>query len=137
MIRESQEDFLATLKSHAPDPKKPLASMRKDLSAFYAGMQEETVLGSDHHLESVAIRDGLHGIWISLPDSLTERVVLFFHGGGFTTGSTDSHLGLCIRLARASRAVGIHGKVIGSRREAVGEAPVGAVDAARIRQAGQ
>lgn len=104
MIRESQEDFLATLKSHAPDLKQPLASVRKDLSAFYAGMQEETVLGSDHHLESVAIRDGLRGIWISLPDSLTERVVLFFHGGGFTTGSTDSHLGLCIRLARASRA---------------------------------
>ena len=96
MIRESQEDFLATLKSHAPDLKQPLASVRKDLSAFYAGMQEETVMGSDHHIEGVAITDGLRGIWVSLPESLTERVVLFFHGGGFTTGSTDSHLGLCI-----------------------------------------
>jgi epsilon-lactone hydrolase len=104
MIRESPEDFLATLKSHAPDLKKPLASVRQDLSVFYAALQEETVMGSDHHLEGVAIRDGLRGIWVSLPDSLTERVVLFFHGGCFTTGSTDSHLGLCIRLARASRA---------------------------------
>jgi acetyl esterase/lipase len=104
MIREPPEDFLATLKSHAPDLKKPMASVRQELSAFYAGMQEETVLGSDHRLEGVAIRDGLRGIWVSLPDSLTERVVLFFHGGGFTTGSTDSHLGLCIRLSRASRA---------------------------------
>jgi epsilon-lactone hydrolase len=104
MIRESPEDFLLTLKSHAPDAKLPAASVRKDLSAFYAGLQEETVMGSDHHLEGVAIRDGLRGIWVSLPDSLAERVVLFFHGGEFTTGSTDSHLGFCIRLARASRA---------------------------------
>jgi monoterpene epsilon-lactone hydrolase len=104
MIRESPEDFLLTLKSHAPPINQPLPSVRKDLSAFYAGMQEETVMGSDHHIEGVAIRDGLRGIWVSLPDSLPERVVLFFHGGCFTTGSTDSHLGLCIRLARASGA---------------------------------
>jgi len=104
MIRESPEDFLATLKARMPDPEKPLAAIRQDLSAFYAGMQEQTVMGSDHHIEGVSIANGLRGIWVSLPESLTERVVLFFHGGCFTTGSTDSHLGLCIRLARASRA---------------------------------
>ena len=104
MIREPPEDFLAILKSHTPDSKQPLAVVRQDLSAFYAAMQEETVLGSDHHLEQVTIREGLRGIWVSLPDSLPDRVVLFFHGGGYTTGSTDSHLGLCIRLARASQA---------------------------------
>jgi acetyl esterase/lipase len=104
MIRESPEDLLTTLKSHVPDPTQPLAAVRKDLSVFYAGLQEEIVMGSDHHLEGVSIRNGLRGIWLSLPDSPSDRVVLFFHGGTFTTGSTDSHLGLCIRLARASRA---------------------------------
>jgi len=104
MIREPPEDLLTTLKSHYPDAKQPLAAVRKDLSAFYAGMQEETVMGSDHHLEGVSIQNGLRGIWVSLPECLTDRVILFFHGGCFTTGSTDSHLGLCIRLARASRA---------------------------------
>jgi len=104
MNRNPPEDFLATLKSHSPDPKKALSSVRQDLAVFFAGLQEEAVLGSDHHLESVAIRDGLRGIWISLPESLGDRVVLFFHGGSFTTGSTDSHLGFCIRLARASCA---------------------------------
>jgi acetyl esterase/lipase len=102
MIRESPDNLLAILKSHEPNPAQPLASVRQDLSAFYAGMQEETVMGSDHHLERVPIRDGLKGIWVSLPESRPERVVLFFHGGCFSTGSTDSHLGLCIRLARAS-----------------------------------
>ncbi len=104
MIRESPEDFLRTLKSHEPDLQQPLASLRTDLSVFYAGLQEKTVMESDHHVEGVSIHNGLRGIWVSLPDSLSERVVLFFHGGFFTTGSTDSHLGLCIRLARASRA---------------------------------
>jgi len=104
MIRESPEDFLCTLKSHEPDLQQPLASIRKDLSVFYAGLQEKTVMESDHHVEGVSIHNGLRGIWVSLPDSLRERVVLFFHGGFFNTGSTDSHLGLCIRLARASRA---------------------------------
>lgn len=104
MIRESPEDFLRTLKSHEPDLQQPLASLRKDLSVFYAGLQEKTVMESDHHVEGVSIHNGLRGIWVSLPDSLGERVVLFFHGGFFTTGSTDSHLGLCIRLARATRA---------------------------------
>lgn len=104
MIRESPEDILLTLKSHEPDLQQPYSVVRKDLSLFYAGMQERTVMESGHHVEGVSIHGGLRGVWVSLPDSLTERVVLFFHGGGFTTGSTDSHLGLCIRLARASRA---------------------------------
>jgi len=105
MIREPpEEDLLALLRSHEPDSRKPLASTRKEYSAFYAEMQEETVMGSDHQIERVMIRDGLNGIWVSLPDSLTNRVILFFHGGGFTLGSTDSHLGLCIRLAAVSQA---------------------------------
>jgi acetyl esterase/lipase len=104
MIHESPEDFVTLIRSHAPDPKKLLASVRQDMSAFYAAMQEETVMRSDHDLERVSIRDGLKGIWITLPGIFSDRVVLFFHGGDFTLGSADSHLGLCIRLARASRA---------------------------------
>lgn len=104
MIRESPDDLLATLKSHAPDPNRPAASLRQEDSAFYAGMQEETVMGSDHNLESVTIQNGLRGIWVTLPESPAGRVILFFHGGCFTSGSTDSHLGFCIRLARASCA---------------------------------
>ena len=104
MIREPPEDFLATLKAHAPDSKQPLASVRQELSVFYAGLQEQTVMDPITISRGCRSQNGLRGIWVSLPDSLTERVVLFFHGGCFTTGSTDSHLGLCIRLARASRA---------------------------------
>ncbi len=104
MIPEPPEDFFETLRSHAPDPGAPLATVRRNLSAFYAGLEEETVMKSGHHIEGVAIRDGLRGTWISVPESCTDRVVLFFHGGCFSTGSTDSYLGFCIRLAAATRA---------------------------------
>jgi epsilon-lactone hydrolase len=104
MIREPPEDLLPVLKSHTPDDKQPLATVRRDLSLFYAAMQEETVMGSDHQLERVVIREGLSGLWVTLPGLFADRVVLFFHGGTFSLGSADSHLGLCIRLARASGA---------------------------------
>jgi acetyl esterase/lipase len=54
--------------------------------------------------ERVEISKGVYGYWISVPESVTGHTILFFHGGGFTLGSTKDHLGLCIRIARAARA---------------------------------
>ncbi|MGA2122117.1 MAG: alpha/beta hydrolase [Methanoregula sp.] len=67
-------------------------------------MQEEIVEEGGHTVEKVAIRDGLYGYWVTVPESAQDYAVLFFHGGGFTMGSTEDHLGLCIRLARAARS---------------------------------
>ncbi len=50
------------------------------------------------------IHPGLQGSFISVPESTTDRVVLFLHGGGFTAGSTEDHLGTCARIARAAKA---------------------------------
>jgi len=104
MIRESPDELLSIIRSHAPDLKKPLAAVREDFSSFYAGMQEEIVMEGAHSVEQVAIRNDLNGYWVSVPESSQDFAILFFHGGGFTRGSTADHLGLCIRLARAARA---------------------------------
>ncbi|MGA2917517.1 alpha/beta hydrolase [Methanoregula sp.] len=104
MIRVSADEFLAVVKSHTPDPKKSLADVRQDFSAFYEEMQEEITGAGAHTIIRAAIRDGLNGHLITVPESEPGYVVLFFHGGGFTLGSTADHLGLCIRLARAARA---------------------------------
>jgi acetyl esterase/lipase len=74
--------------------------MREEFSALYGGFQtpEQPVM------ERVMIRDGLDGFWITVPESLPERTLLFFHGGGFFSGSTRDHLGLCTNLARACRS---------------------------------
>jgi epsilon-lactone hydrolase len=103
MICDSPDEFLALIKEHSPDPKKPVPLLRQELSAFYQEMQEEIVREGTHQLERVPLPDGVTGTWISLPEIAADRVILFFHSGGFTLGSTDDHLGLCIRLARAAR----------------------------------
>lgn len=104
MIRDSPDELLSIIRSHAPDPKKPLSAVREDYAGFYAEMQEEIVAEGGHAMEKVAIRADLSGYWVSVPESSPDYVVLFFHGGGFSLGSTADHLGLCIRLARAARA---------------------------------
>ena len=102
MISDPDRDLLPLIRSNAPDPKKPLPAVRLELSAFYREMQEEAFSDGDYQVERANMKEGPACYWITLPGIPSDRVILFFHGGGFTTGSTDDHLGLCIRLARAA-----------------------------------
>lgn len=47
---------------------------------------------------------GVPSDWVSVKASKPERVVLYFHGGGYVMGSRNSHRGLAGRIARASQA---------------------------------
>ncbi|MCX6697016.1 MAG: alpha/beta hydrolase [Methanoregula sp.] len=100
MIRETHEDFLSIIKSYSPDPNQPIAVVRKDFSAFFENFQH----GERPLVEPVEIHKDLKGFWCSVPESLPDRTILFFHGGGFTVGSTQDHLGLIARIAHAARA---------------------------------
>lgn len=102
MIHDPHEDLLEVIRSHAPDPTKPLSAVRGEFSAFYDEVQAEA--GEPPFTERVVIGGGVQGFWISVPQAMPDRTVLFFHGGGFTFGSTADHLGLCTRIARAARA---------------------------------
>jgi len=55
-------------------------------------------------MEPVNITKDLKGYWCSVPESRRDRTLLFFHGGEFTAGSTEDHLGLIARLATAAHA---------------------------------
>ena len=102
MIPNKSADLLTRLKSNAPDFRKPVSLVRQDSSAFISEMQdEESELPAT---ESVEIARGLRGYWISSPEAVTDQTVLFFHGGGVNLGSTQDHLGLCARLAKAAQA---------------------------------
>ncbi len=46
---------------------------------------------------------GVSAEWISVPESIHEKVMLYFHGGGYVAGSINSHREYCVRLARASK----------------------------------
>jgi monoterpene epsilon-lactone hydrolase len=102
MISDSTVDLLTLIKSHIPDQKKPISLVRQDYSAFYENMQDDR--GEYMITERVEFSKGVYGYWISVPEAVTGHTILFFHGGGFTLGSTKDHLGLCTRIARAARA---------------------------------
>jgi acetyl esterase/lipase len=52
---------------------------------------------------------GVPSVWFAEAGSDSERAVLYFHGGGYTAGSTTSHGSLCRRLAVATgvRVLGV------------------------------
>ena len=102
MISDQPIDVLADLKARLSDPRKPVSVMRQDFSALYEEMGADD--GEPAGIESVEITKVLQGYWITVPEAITDRIILFFHGGGFSLGSTKDHLGLCIRIARASQA---------------------------------
>ena len=54
----------------------------------------------DIHFEQVKLHT-LPACWVSAPHVNKNRVILFFHGGGFTIGSTHSHRDFLGRLSRA------------------------------------
>ncbi len=100
MIRETPEDFVTIIRSYSPDIKKPVAEVRKDFAAFFATFQH----GERPLVEPVVIQKDLMGFWCSVPESLQDRTILFFHSGEFTMGTTEDHLGLIARIATAARA---------------------------------
>jgi acetyl esterase/lipase len=42
--------------------------------------------------------------WVVPPGADTERVLLYFHGGGYVMGSINTHRAMVARMARAARA---------------------------------
>ncbi|NMB79814.1 MAG: alpha/beta hydrolase [Methanomicrobiales archaeon] len=104
MIHNAPDELLTLLKENAPDNNLPTPTLRKSYSDLYKEVQSEALAANDYQLESVPLANGATGTWITLPGVFSGRVILFFHGGGFTLGSTEDHLGLCVRLARASLA---------------------------------
>jgi len=102
MTRQTPADLLTIIRSFVPDMTKPIATVRKDFSAFYDEFQEDAAESA--HWDLIEIRPDLPAYRITVPESTGNRTVLFFHGGGFNAGSTGDHLGLCARIARASKA---------------------------------
>ena len=102
MISDEPLDLLTIIKSHIPDPKRPISLVRQDYLAFYEDMQNDR--GEYMITERVELSRGVYGYWITVPESESGCTILFFHGGDFTVGSTKDHLGLCIQIARAARA---------------------------------
>jgi epsilon-lactone hydrolase len=68
-------------------------------------------VANDVKLESVDL-DGVPGEWSIVPGSDASRVLLFFHGGGYCSGSIRSHRRM---VTEAGRSAGIRTLAVGYR----------------------
>jgi len=101
----STPDLLDILKHHTPPGHGSIQVIRKDFSTLYCRFQH------DRHAsrKPILLSGTIPACWISALQSRADRTVLFFHGGGFSLGSTADHLGLCSRIAEeaGARVIGI------------------------------
>jgi len=68
-------------------------------------------VAADVTLQAVDL-DGVPGEWSTVPESRAERVLMFFHGGGYCSGSLRSHRRL---VTEAGRAGGLRTLAVGYR----------------------
>jgi acetyl esterase/lipase len=68
----------------------PVEQMRADWDAAFEGCSVRV------------FADGVDGEWIAAGGAPKDKVILYFHGGGFRLGSVASHRGLIARIADAS-----------------------------------
>src|SRR5262245_55608921 len=59
---------------------------------------------TDAHIESVEA-NGVRAEWSSTPDADPACVILFLHGGGYVSGSLDSHRPLAMEIGRVCELV--------------------------------
>ena len=83
-----------------------LTLKRKTLDTVEA-MREMVAAAKSTNHPAVAIQPitilGLQAEWLIAPDSLAQSVILYLHGGGYVSGSLDSHRGAATLLAYESR----------------------------------
>ncbi|HVN95865.1 MAG TPA: alpha/beta hydrolase [Syntrophorhabdaceae bacterium] len=98
MVSENAEKVLRMAKEQTQLKAASMEELRRNLEAFYARFRSEQMCT----MEPVRIGH-IPAFWIFTAQAPMDRVVLFFHGGGFTVGSTKDHLELCERIAYTSR----------------------------------
>lgn len=71
--------------------------LRKDFEQLYLKFSSEHEL----NIKRQNVSD-ISGFKICAENAQNDRIILFFHGGSFTAGSTKDHLDLCGKLSHAS-----------------------------------
>ena len=88
-------------------------------------------VASDIGLEAVDLGGGLAGEWSMAPGSDVSRVLMFFHGGGYCSGSIASHRRM---VSEAGRAAGLRTLAVGYRLAPENKFPAALEDAASAWQ---
>jgi monoterpene epsilon-lactone hydrolase len=97
MANEAAQKVFEIIMKESPLGPMSIKRLRRELEAFYLRFGTE----KDYTIEGVQAGSA-PGFWISAPGVSADYVTIFFHGGGFTIGSTKDHCDLCVKLSRAS-----------------------------------
>ena len=88
---------------HPPTGELDVATARADLEATAGGFKPAIDLQV-----TAANAGGVQAEWLVPPDVLSDRVVLYFHGGSYNSGSARSHRSLAGHVAHAAGARGLN-----------------------------
>ena len=97
MNNKQAEEVLKTINKSISLSQGNIFQLRKDFEQLYLKFSSKQELNVK--IQNVA---DIPGFKICAEHAQDDHVILFFHGGSFTTGSTKDHLDLCGKLSRAS-----------------------------------
>ena len=84
-------------------PATPVAELR----ARYQKMAEAFDAGPSGVVVERAQLGQVKGEWVRVPESQPQRLLLYFHGGGYISGSPESHRPLIAKLCKAASAAAL------------------------------
>jgi acetyl esterase/lipase len=80
-----------------------IADLRKHYEAISAGFGE----APEDMVVDRAQLGQIKGEWLSVGETQAQRLIIYFHGGGYISGSPQSHHALIARLCKAAGAVAL------------------------------
>ncbi|MFF2479736.1 alpha/beta hydrolase [Paenibacillus sp. NPDC058071] len=98
-MKKSLRDAHRLFKDNLPSGTASVEELRTGVEAMFAQLP----VASDLITEKVDI-DGMEAEWQILPESKEDRVLLYFHGGGFMYGSMHSYRIESSEMGRAAKA---------------------------------
>lgn len=107
------EQVIQLIRARAASPRRTIDDDRLSYETMLSSMS----LDDDIKTERVGV-NGVPAEWISGPDAEADRILLYFHGGGYVVGSMRTHR---VMLSHISKASGF--KVLGLDYRLAPEAP--------------
>ena len=81
----------------------PLADVRRYYDSISSGFGE---VPSDMVVERAQLGQ-IKGEWLSVGETQPQRLIIYFHGGGYVSGSPETHRPLVARLCKAAGAIAL------------------------------
>jgi acetyl esterase/lipase len=81
----------------------PINPTIEEMRAGFAALARQYPPPKDARFDTASAA-GVAAEWVSVPESDPSHVILYFHGGGYSIGSAETHRDLVARLCRAAGA---------------------------------